>query len=479
MERFRPQKNNAKWWALAIVVVLLAGLLLYTVWYYRFREVTVAFDDPVELFKYGSIGSEEKEGVPLLIWEAMPDVCPDKLPGDDLTAFGFTVEPGQSQAIGTTNRTIGIPRVGVNCALCHTGTVREAADSEPEVVLGMPAQQLDLQGFTRFLWECAGDAEQFTADNVMAAIEQRHALSPIDSLVYRYIIIPTTITSVARLRDDFNWYDYASEFGPGRVDTFSRHKVQFGFEVDEGTAYGIVDFPSVWYQDLRDGLYLHWDGNNNSLFERNISAALTSGVTEESVNLPNLEGVAEWLRHLPPPAYPFGIDEEMAAAGESLYVEHCAGCHSFEGGGIGQVLALEDIGTDPNRADAFTQELVDNLHELGKGKPWQFSHFRTTDGYANMPLDGIWARAPYLHNGSVPTLRDLLEAPEKRPAVFYRGYDVYDPVNAGFVSSGPEAEASGFEFNTALEGNDNGGHLYGIDLNPEEKAALVEYLKSE
>jgi len=96
-----------------------------------------------------------------------------------------------------------------------------------------------------------------------------------------------------------------------------------------------------------------------------------------------------------------------------------------------------------------------------------------------MPLDGIWARGPYLHNGSVPTLHDLLEAPANRPAVFYRGYDVFDQLKVGFVSLGPEAEAVGFLFDTSLVGNDNGGHLYGIALSEDEKAALVEYMKTQ
>jgi hypothetical protein len=438
----------------------------------------MTFNDPAELFKYGSIGTEEQEGVPLLVWEVLPEVCADKLPGDDLTSFGFILEPGMSQAIGTTKRTIGIPRVGVNCAMCHTGSVRKTGDSEAEIILGMPAQQLDLQSFTRFLWECAGDDEQFTVDNVMAAIEKRHDLALIPSLVYRYAVIPKTKAEVVKLRDDFYWYDNASEFGPGRVDTFSRHKVQFGLELDETSTYGIVDFPSIWNQAPRDGFYLHWDGNNDSLDERNISAALTSGVSEETVNLSNIGRVAAWLQMLPPPAYPYDIDEALLADGELLYMEHCASCHDFERGNIGQVISVADIGTDPNRADAFTQELVDNLHGLGSGTPWQFSHFRTTDGYANMPLDGIWARAPYLHNGSVPTLRDLLEPVENRPAKFYRGYNVFDSVKVGFISSGPQAETVGFEFDTSLEGNDNGGHLYALDLAPEEKAALIEYLKS-
>ena len=79
------------------------------------------------------------------------------------------------------------------------------------------------------------------------------------------------------------------------------------------------------------------------------------------------------------------------------------------------------------------------MNTIGTGTPWKFSHFRKTDGYANMPLDGVWLRAPYLHNGSVPTLRALL-FPEERPAVFYRGYDVYDWQRVGFVAEGPDAE---------------------------------------
>jgi hypothetical protein len=478
MENLRPRRENAGWWILGIIVLLLVGLLLYTFWYYQFREVSPEFNDPAELFKYGSIGSEEAEGVPLLVWEVLPDICADKLPGDDLASFGFIVEPGQSQAIGTTNRTIGIPRVGVNCALCHTGSVQESADSEPIIILGMPAQQLDLQSFTSFLWECAED-EQFTVDNVMAAIQENHELSLIDSLVYRYVAIPRTKEDIIKLQEYFTWYEHAAEFGPGRVDTFSRHKVQFDLPVDADSDYGIVDFPSIWNQAPRDGLHLHWDGNNDSLFERNISAALTAGVTQESVNIPNLEAVGAWLELLPPPAYPFPIDAALVAEGEPLYQAHCASCHTFESGNIGQVIPLAEIGTDPNRVQAFTPALVESLHTLGQGQPWQFSHFRTTDGYANMPLDGIWARAPYLHNGSVPTLRDLLESPENRPAVFYRGYNVFDSVNVGFISSGPEAEANGFAFDTTAEGNDNGGHLYGLDLTPAEKAALIEYLKSQ
>jgi hypothetical protein len=118
------------------------------------------------------------------------------------------------------------------------------------------------------------------------------------------------------------------------------------------------------------------------------------------------------------------------------------------------------------------------MTNFGKGYSWQFSHFRKTQGYANMPLDGVWLRAPFLHNGSVPTLRDLLNPPEQRPKVFFTGYDLYDYDNLGFVSTGPEAERFGQRYDTSVSGNGNGGHLYGTNLTPAEKDALLEFMKT-
>ena len=104
---------------------------------------------------------------------------------------------------------------------------------------------------------------------------------------------------------------------------------------------------------------------------------------------------------------------------------------------------------------------------------------RKTNGYANQPLDGIWLRGPYLHNGSVPTLRDLLDAPEHRPATFYRGNDVFDQTKVGFVSNVPSANGLDFTlYDTTVPGNANGGHVYGTSLTDPEKQAVVEYMKT-
>jgi len=99
-------------------------------------------------------------------------------------------------------------------------------------------------------------------------------------------------------------------------------------------------------------------------------------------------------------------------------------------------------------------------------------------GYNNAFLDGIWLRAPYLHNGAVPTLRDLLEPAAQRPKIFYRGYDLYDPVNVGFITTGAEAERVGTRIDVSQRGNGNQGHEFGVDLAPRQKQDLLEYLKT-
>src|SRR5688572_31724509 len=81
-----------------------------------------------EQFKYGSIGSEDQEGIPYWIWQVLPRMFADKLPEGGYGALGMIWEPGHDLPIGFSKKTIwGVPRVGVNCAFCHTATVRTSA----------------------------------------------------------------------------------------------------------------------------------------------------------------------------------------------------------------------------------------------------------------------------------------------------------------------------------------------------------------
>src|SRR6185312_14624650 len=177
--------------------------------------------------------------------------------------------------------------------------------------------------------------------------------------------------------------------------------------------------------------------------------------------------------------------------GGQLYTQYCAGCHGMKNGlghydydsnrfpRLGQVEKLDYIGTDRDRWASYTQNFSAAQNTLYAGYPWRFKHFRKTAGYADQPLDGIWARSPYLHNGSVPTLRDLLEPADQRPKQWYRGDDIFDTAKVGYRSDGYGYDLKDlFLYDTTIPGNSNSGHegkVYGTDLPSADKDALVEY----
>jgi mono/diheme cytochrome c family protein len=168
--------------------------------------------------------------------------------------------------------------------------------------------------------------------------------------------------------------------------------------------------------------------------------------------------LAAWLKGLQAPPYPLPVNTALVAAGKPLFVRHCGSCHAPDGTGkqTGTVIPIAEIGTDRERLD-----------------------MTKTRGYLAGPLDGVWARGPYLHNGSVPTVRDLLNPQAQRPPTFYRGNNLIDTRNVGFISTlAQEKGLQFFLYDTAQPGNSNSGHLYGISLSDPEKDALLEYLKT-
>lgn len=351
----------------------------------------------------------------------------------------------------------------------------------------MPGMTVNLQAFIRFLTIAAAD-ERFSADHLMPFINEAGAnFNPLEKLLYRYFVIPITREELLRQRHDFSFMDKESIYGPGRVDTFTSYKTRrYGFPVDklaDTELAGIADYPSIWNQRPRQNMKLHWDGNNNDGSERNRTAALAL-VSPTTINFDSLERLRNWLMDLQAPSYPYAINETLAAKGQPIFNNNCASCHALTGKKIGEITPIEEVGTDRGRLDSYTYELASNqnLTFSGityKGVDQRFSHFKKTNGYTNSLLDGVWLRSPYLHNGSVPTLRDLLNKPEARPKVFYRGYDVFDQENVGYVSSVTEENGKQFfRYDTELTSNSNIGHLYGTDLSNDDKDALLEYLKT-
>jgi mono/diheme cytochrome c family protein len=389
-----------------LAILLLIGWLIFRTVARFTTEQTAVYDQIEEHFKYGSIGSDNlKRGVPYWIWAVLPEMFPEYLPNGGkggYAALGMITEPGKELPIGfSMRRTGGIEVVGLNCAVCHTSTIRASAEDEAQIVLGMPANTIDLEAYFRFLATSVTDGH-FTADNVLAQIEQKTNLDFIDRYIYRQAVYAVR-EGVLVQAQQLSYWDRIPDFGPGRVDTFGPYQALY-FGVDPGDkVVGTADFPSLWNQRPREGMELHWHGNNSSLQERNYSAAMGAGALPETLDTASLDRVVAWSMDLTPPPFPEErIDRTLAAQGEPIYQQQCAVCHAFDGERVGMVEPIEEIQTDSNRLDSFTDAVVANMNTFGTGYPWKFTHFKKTNGYANMPLDGVWLRAPYLHNG--PTL---------------------------------------------------------------------------
>src|ERR1700722_5699840 len=133
--------------------VLCFGLFLLTIYgWLRFtRDAPVVYTSASEHFKYGSTGGERASGIPLSVWKVLPQIFQKYLPGNydpqkPYSAFGFIYEDGKDLPIGVSERNVqGINRVFLNCAICHVGTVRDSAESKPRIILGMPANVVDLR----------------------------------------------------------------------------------------------------------------------------------------------------------------------------------------------------------------------------------------------------------------------------------------------------------------------------------------------
>ncbi len=469
---------------LGVIVITYLGVRLTS-------DRPVTYDNLVEHFKYGSTGGERTSGIPISLWKVIPKLFAGYLPGNGLQSLGFVYEEGKEFPIGTSRRTVqGIDRIFLNCAVCHVGTVRDTAESKPRIIVGMPANTVDLQAFQRFLSACAAD-ENFNAKRIMDEVAKQKTDDRLNRVLLRFLGIDLMRQRLLTLRQRFTFMDREPDYGPGRVDTFNAPKVLLNFRMDNlptNEWVGICDFPSVWNQRKRKGMHLHWDGNNDSVEERNRSASFGTGATPPTLDRASIKRMEEWLLDAAPPPYPYSIDRALVTKGEPLYLEYCARCHGkngsdFTGELVGKVTPIEEIKTDRHRLDSYSSDLCANQNLLYAAYPEdRFKHFRKTFGYANQPLDGLWLRAPYLHNGSVPTLRDLLEPTEQRPKVFYRGYDVYEAKRVGFVSNvAQEGPKKFFNVDTELPGNGNFGHdgkEYGTDLSAEDKDAIVEYMKT-
>ena len=297
-----------------------------------------------------------------------------------------------------------------------------------------------------------------------------------------------------------------------------------------------VSYPFLWDTHFHD--WTQWNGISPAVpMGRNVGQVI--GVFGEvnmkkkttSIRLKNLRKLQGLVKKLRSPVWPKsilgGIDQDKADKGKKLFEQHCESCHAIQKRNehlddldVNMTLLTPSkpdgiaIGTDPKMATNASRYVVNSLEsgeqvpaseQLGEvaftavftksmelirffidGISAFLDHFTLTQptplAYKGRPLDGIWATAPYLHNGSVPNLYELLLPEEERTEQFCVGIKKFDPQKVGFITEKEcPSGVVGTELDTTLEGNWNTGHtedIYGVKFTDEQRWQLVEYQKT-
>jgi mono/diheme cytochrome c family protein len=257
------------------------------------------------------------------------------------------------------------------------------------------------------------------------------------------------------------------------------------------------DIPAWWHMKRKKTMYHTGGGHARSVRTMMpfVLSPLNSAARVKSLE-PTFADIQAYLLSLEPPKYPFPIDYTLADDGHGLFKQHCAKCHGTygrDGKYPSRVVPLETIGTDRRLAEAASPEFIDDYlkswlaQEKGAdGKPFPVQTIR---GYQAPPLDGVWATAPYFHNGSAPTVYHVLNS-KARPKLFTRSYrtevDDYDTAKLGLkitmLDQPPDAKMPPSErrkiYDTSQPGRGNRGHTFGDILTEQQRAAVIEYLKT-
>lgn len=246
-----------------------------------------------------------------------------------------------------------------------------------------------------------------------------------------------------------------------------------------------TDTPPWWLLKKKNAMFYNGFGRGD--FGRFLMASnlLTVNDTAESKTVDeNMPDVLAYIYSLKAPKYPLPVNSSLAEKGKVLFEKNCSSCHGTYGANSSypNLLIPESI----IKTDSF---LYKSNYSNPQFVSWFNKSWFTTgnhpaslqpfEGYIAPPLDGIWITAPYLHNGSVPTLDAVLNS-SSRPRYWSRSFDKpeYDYENPGWKFTVEQKGGSTSVYNTDLPGYGNYGHYFGDGFNDTERKAVIEYLKT-
>lgn len=404
-------------------------------------------------------------GIPYSAYEQVFDPAPasERLPGrtglnTDLP-YIYTATKTES----------GVDIVSANCLTCH------AAYLDGKLVIGLGNTTSD---FTQDQAGLAVLARAFVSDpterdELEKFIDRMVTVSPYTTLTTRGVNPADNLAAILfahRDRDTLAW-----SYQP---------------LMEEPPMVGVpVDVPPWWR--MRDKHAMFYVGAGRGDHSRHMMAAssLCTDTLAEARDIDTMmPDVAAYVRSLEPPAFTGTVDQTLADQGEQLFADNCARCHGTYGAGgdyPNLIIAADEVGTDDTLAvDAafFAGRFVDWYNNSFFG---EYGWLAPAPGYYAPSLRGIWATAPYLHNGSVPDMVTLLDS-SQRPTYWTRNFDAgwdYDLDRLGWrytaLDTGKDGAADPTTvYDTTQPGYGNGGHTYGDALSTGDRAALIEYLKT-
>lgn len=398
----------------------------------------------------------------------------------------------------------------LGCAACHAGVAYDpAGDPQPaRAVLGTPNSSIDLEAYTQAIFDAmrrhAGSADLLaTAAKLYPEMDWRERQS------LRWLVLPLAKRRLAALEGETRAMPFPNG-SPGSTNGVAALKHALGVPLAGGGPGddGVVSIPELGRREWRtalltDGAYAVPGAPTGPTIASELTAerlrglaTITSFFTVPSMGVHpdnarhkanDAEAIFAWLRDYRPQPFPGRVDRAAAKRGAAVYAAQCASCHgdySWEDGDAPQLVRFPNwigvVGTDPLRGRLFDRALSGAIAATAYA---DLIDVRAGRGYAAPPLAGLWSSAPYLHNGSVPSLATLLD-PSRRPSRFLVGGHALDFGVMGLrhaPGGGYPGDYHPFSTprwtDTAKPGRGNGGHLFGAELPDADKRALIEYLK--
>ncbi|MFM9863617.1 MAG: hypothetical protein ACKVRO_08420 [Micropepsaceae bacterium] len=397
----------------------------------------------------------------------------------------------------------------LGCAACHAGVTYDStgAPQTGRVMLGMPNTSINLEAYTLTVFEAL---RRFVDDERL--LETAAALFPEMSWRERvslsYVVMPLAVSRIEQLAGKDRPMPFTNGV-PGATNGVAALKAALKVELEGGGPgdAGVVSVPDlgsrVWRTSLlADGAYavpgekaqLAMRAEGLSADHLAALAAITTFFTVPSMGVHpddafdsagDARDIMQFLKAYRPQPFPGSVDTAMAGRGRMLYARACASCHGDYSDEARPNLVMfpnwqGDAGTDGLRAQAFSRALGDAVS--GTAYDARIA-VRPGNGYVAPPLTGLWASAPYLHNGSVPTLWALL-SPDQRPPRFQVGGHALDLSRVGLrigvdgsYPAGYTAFADPVWIDTQRPGLGNQGHRFGEEFSDTEKLDLIEFLK--